>query len=179
MMDERHGSVALKVLRGHTYDDWETIYDDNVVGFYKLVYRQVGNRPDAEDLVSEIFTSALPHVELPASVGKVRAYLVAIARTVIADHWRRHYRVPLSDFPIEAVDNPSIEAAIDDSRVARVHRLLQRLPVNFRRVLELRFLRGYSVRETADAMGISVSNARVMQFRALQRAATMAEEAES
>ena len=181
-MGESHGSGALKVLYGHTYDDWETIYEDNVVGFYKLVYRQVGNRPDAEDLVAEIFTSALPHIDLPASVGKVRAYLVATARTVIADHWRRHHRVPLCDIPIEAVDNPSIEAEVDDSRVARVarvHRLLQRMPDNFRRVLELRFLRGYSVRETADEMGISVSNAKVMQFRALQRAATMVEEADS
>lgn len=173
-MDQHAGFAALKILPGDTYADWETVYDENVAGFYRLVYRQVGNRPDAEDLVAEIFASALPHLNLPATVGEVRAYLVATARTVVADHWRRHYRVPLSDFPVDQVTE-TIESGPDDSHADRVHGLLDRLPANFRRVLELRFLRGYSVRETADEMGISISNAKVMQYRALQRAAAFEE----
>jgi DNA-directed RNA polymerase specialized sigma24 family protein len=42
--------------------------------------------------------------------------------------------------------------------------------VTYRRVLELRFLRGYSIRETALELGLSQANVRVMQFRALNRA---------
>ena len=44
-------------------------------------------------------------------------------------------------------------------------------PANYRSVLEFRFLRGYSIRETAAAMGVSVANAKVLQLRALRRAA--------
>jgi RNA polymerase sigma-70 factor (ECF subfamily) len=37
-------------------------------------------------------------------------------------------------------------------------------------VLELRFLRGYSVRETAQELNLSETNVKVLQFRALNRA---------
>jgi RNA polymerase sigma-70 factor (ECF subfamily) len=49
--------------------------------------------------------------------------------------------------------------------------ILDGLPPNYRSVLEFRFLRGYSIRETATAMGVSVANAKVLQLRALRRAA--------
>ena len=31
------------------YPDWESVYQDNVVGIYQLAFRKVGNAPDAED----------------------------------------------------------------------------------------------------------------------------------
>jgi RNA polymerase sigma-70 factor (ECF subfamily) len=42
-------------------------------------------------------------------------------------------------------------------------------------VLELRFLERLTVAETATAMGISNGNARVLQYRALRRAALLGE----
>jgi RNA polymerase sigma factor (sigma-70 family) len=54
--------------------------------------------------------------------------------------------------------------------------LLGLLPDHFRRILELRFLRGYSVREAAKEMGVTESNARVLQFRALRKAAEFEQE---
>jgi RNA polymerase sigma-70 factor (ECF subfamily) len=49
--------------------------------------------------------------------------------------------------------------------------VLGALPANYRQVLELRFLRGYSLRETAEAMGNTVGAIKVMQLRALRAAA--------
>src|SRR5205809_976102 len=54
--------------------------------------------------------------------------------------------------------------------VLRVDSLLATLPESYRRVLELRFLRGYSVRETAQELNLSETNVKVLQFRALNRA---------
>ena len=54
--------------------------------------------------------------------------------------------------------------------------LLERLPDNYRRILELRFLQAFSVREAADQMGVSVANAKVLQHRALRMAAQTSEE---
>jgi RNA polymerase sigma-70 factor (ECF subfamily) len=59
----------------------------------------------------------------------------------------------------------------DDRASVRVQALLRRLPDHYRRVLELRFLERLSVAETASAMGITSGNARVLQYRALRRAA--------
>src|SRR5260370_23294 len=63
------------------------------------------------------------------------------------------------DSPAEIVCPPAAE------------RTLSALPHNYRRVLELRFLRGYSLRETAVEMDNTVGGIKVMQLRALRAAA--------
>ena len=62
---------------------------NNVERVYRLMFAKVGNRPDAEDLTTEVFLAALRPLRVSASVGEVRAYLLATARTVLAAHWRR------------------------------------------------------------------------------------------
>ena len=73
------------------YPDWDSAYLDNVGRLYRLMLSKVGNRPDAEDLTSEVFRAALGPLRLTASKGEVRAYLLATARTVLASHWRRRH----------------------------------------------------------------------------------------
>jgi RNA polymerase sigma-70 factor (ECF subfamily) len=53
----------------------------------------------------------------------------------------------------------------------RARRILATLPDRYRRILELRFLEACSIKEAAQAMGVSVSNAKVLQHRALRMAA--------
>ena len=53
----------------------------------------------------------------------------------------------------------------------RVRKVLDALPDNYRRILELRFLLGSSIKDSATTMGVSVANAKVLQHRALQLAA--------
>jgi RNA polymerase sigma-70 factor (ECF subfamily) len=158
------------------YPDWESVYQDNVVGIYQLVFRKVGNAADAEDLAEEVLMHTLKTLRLPAPVHNVRSYLVKTARTVLADHWRRHYAardaaIDLQQIPSDALNGPrNVDAA------QRAQRLLALLPENQRNILELRFLRGFSVREAAHELGVTESNARVMQFRALRRAADLERE---
>ena len=52
-----------------------------------------------------------------------------------------------------------------------VQQILDRLPDNYRRVLELRFLHGYSLKEVAAEMKSTVGAIKVMQLRALRAAA--------
>src|SRR5580693_4957553 len=88
---ERARVVPLTPLDDSAYPDWDSAYLDNVGRLYRLMYAKVGNRPDAEDLTSEVFRAALGPLRLTASKGEVRAYLLATARTVLAAHWRRHF----------------------------------------------------------------------------------------
>ena len=53
----------------------------------------------------------------------------------------------------------------------RAGRILARLPDNYRRVLELRFLRGYSIKEVAAELKATPGSVKVMQLRALRAAA--------
>ena len=155
------------------YPDWESVYQDNVVGIYQLVFRKVGNAADAEDLAAEVLLHTLKTLRLPAPVPMVRAYLVKTARTVLADHWRQHYAARDAASELERLP---IEIEASTSAAERAQHLLSLLPDNFSRVLELRFLRGYSVREAASELGVSESNVRVLQFRALRKAAQLERE---
>jgi RNA polymerase sigma-70 factor (ECF subfamily) len=164
----------LRVVDGESYADWETVYADNVVAVYRLVFRQVGNRPDAEDLAEEVFLAALPRLRLPAPIASVRSYLGATVRTVIAEHWRRHYAAPpQAPLPEDVTATPPQPASGDGG--SRVAGLLARLPDRFRQILVLRFLRGLSVGQAAAEMGVTAGNARVLQHRALRRAAELAD----
>lgn len=169
---------GLRVLPHTGPLDWDTIYRRNIVSIYRLLYSKVGNRADAEDLTSQVFLSALPHIRPASSPGEAHAYLVATARTVLADHWRRRLGVKVTvidDNVTAAAPSPETdEAAVDP--LPGIQRLLDLLPPNYRRILTLRFLEMLSVRSAAAAMGVSIANARVLQHRALRRAAELGKE---
>ena len=56
----------------------------------------------------------------------------------------------------------------------QAEQILSALPDRYRQILRLRFLEGCTVAETAQALGISTANAKVLQHRALRRAAQIA-----
>ena len=166
----------LHVVDDDVYGDWESVYRDNVDRLYRLMYARVGNRADAEDLTSEVFSTALRPLRLPSSKGQVRAYLLLTAKTVLASYWRRRLGQPVTaidpDTDIAYLTEPSAVEVASDAP-ARATKILQALPDRYRRILELRFLEACSIKEAARSMGISVSNAKVLQHRALRMAANV------
>lgn len=175
--------VKLRLVGPDAYPDWEAVYQDNVDRVYGMMFAKVGNRADAEDLTAEVFLAALGPLRVSASVGEVKAYLSATARTVLVGHWRRHYGreitvlAELPDVPAPVPEDDDDQAVpAGAAAAAEAADLLAGLPEKYGQVLRLRFMQGYSVRDTATAMGISVSNAKVLQHRALRRAAQLMEE---
>jgi len=163
---------------GEVYVDWNAIYTDNIGWIYRLMFAKVGNRPDAEDLTAEVFLAALRPLRTSASVPEVRAYLLATARTVLAAHWRRTLGREITTLDLEqmaaAVSDPDPASDISKATVQHAEALLAALPERYRRILQLRFLDSYSIREAAVELGISMANAKVLQHRALRLAAEVA-----
>jgi RNA polymerase sigma-70 factor (ECF subfamily) len=156
------------------YADWESVYRDNVERLYRLMYARVGNRADAEDLTSEVFRTALGPLRLDSSKGEVRSYLLTTAQTVLASHWRRTLGLQVTSIDPGSDMNALIEPSkINEPTDApqRAGRILATLPDRYRRILELRFLEACTIKEAAHAMNVSVSNAKVLQHRALHMAA--------
>jgi RNA polymerase sigma-70 factor (ECF subfamily) len=164
-------------LRTAAYPDWEAIYADNVSRVYRLMFAKVGNRPDAEDLTSQVFLAAYGSLRTSRSVGEVQAYLLATARTTLAEHWRRTLGHQVSEIAVEQVDLEEFTgpARRDDDQPGdapdRIARILDALPERHRAILTLRFLRGYTIKQAAAELGVSVGNAKVLQHRALRQAA--------
>lgn len=159
--------------------DWDAVYRENVEWVYRLLFARVGNRPDAEDLTSEVFTAALRSMRTTASPPQVRAYLATTARTVLAGYWRRTMRRQVTTLDLASLladADPAAPSAQDAAK--RAERIIAELPERYRRILQLRFLRAYSVREAAAELGVSVANAKVLQHRAVRLAAQAAKRLE-
>jgi RNA polymerase sigma factor (sigma-70 family) len=167
----------LRAVPDAGYPDWEAVYLDNATWVYRTIYARVGNRADTEDLTAEVFLAALRPLRLTASVGEVRGYLRATARTVLAAHWRETLGLEITS--IDDIDQPPESEEAISSAPRRVAEVLHRMPDNYRRILELRFLQGRSIKESAAELGVSVANAKVLQHRALRLAAQVNEKGES
>jgi RNA polymerase sigma-70 factor (ECF subfamily) len=156
------------------YAGWDEIYRDNVERVYRIMFAKVGNRADAEDLTAEVFMTALRPLRVSASVGEVRAYLLATARTVLAGYWRRTLGLPVTTLDEERVETAFVDRDDDAEAIARAEAILRALPPRQERILRLRFLQACSVRDAATELGVTVSNAKVLQHRALRQAAEVA-----
>ena len=122
-----------------------------------------------------MFLEALPRLRSSASGGEIHTYLVMTARTTLAAHWRRRLGVQVTtiDENLVSAEGPA-SAGCGSAASHPAHP--RQAASNYRRVLKLRFLERCSVGETATRMGISAGNARVVQYRALQRAAELGQE---
>jgi RNA polymerase sigma factor (sigma-70 family) len=163
-------SRPLRLVSDGRYSDWEAVYTDNATWVYRTIFARVGNRADAEDLTAEVFLAALRPLRITATVAEVRAYLRATARTVLAAHWREALGREVTSIHDIGMAAPDSEEAISTAP-QRVHAVLDVLPANYRRILELRFLQNRSIKDSAAELGVTVANAKVLQHRALRLAA--------
>ena len=158
----------------------QKLYAENVTAIYRFIYSKVGNREEAEDLTSQVFIKAVRNVDGTRDAQSVQSWLFQVARTTIADYWRDFYRLRTDS--LDDLLTAGWEAAIHEEMAQpeqhseQVQYILSRLPARYREVLTYRFLLNYSIRETAERMGLTEANVKVLQFRALKKAAGNGEE---
>lgn len=142
----------------------------------RYIFSRVGEHALAEDLTSTVFLKALRWLREDQSAASARGWLYATARTTIADYWqeRSQYEVhPLSELEKQFAFQDESEDQAGQQAALRVQRVLSLLPERERDVLSLRYLQGYSAAEIAKALGTSAGHIRVLQLRALRRAAQL------
>lgn len=169
-MDQVSAAVADSTQATPSLD---TAFRENAAQLYRFIYSKVGSGPLAEDLTSEVFLKAARWLQHDRSADSVRGWLYATARTTIVDHWRRQAQI--ETLPLESWEDVLFcgRDPVEETRRTRerAQRLLTLLPEREREVLALRFLRGYNAAEIGRALGLSPGNVRVLQLRALRRAA--------
>lgn len=145
---------------------------------YRYIYSKVGQGALAEDLTSTVFLKALRWLQQERSQESIRGWLYATARTTIADYWQEQGRYEHLPLEMMAEEIAEIAELADPALAARlrVQYLLEHLPARERLILTLRYLHGYSAAEVAQELGLSAGNVRVLQLRALRRAARLEQE---
>lgn len=146
------------------------LYENSFDRVYAFIARRVRDRNEAEDLTSEVFHQALaglPRFEWRGA--PFAAWLFKIASNAIIDRSKRAAKEQQTPaiLGLPADVNPQeIEDEIEQR--ARLFQLVDRLPVDQRRVIGMRFAEEKSIREIATELGRSEGAVKQLQFRALQ-----------
>jgi len=144
------------------------LYEENFERIYAFVARRVRNRDDAEDITAEVFRDALSNLARFEWRGApFAAWLYKIAANAIADRWHRAAKEQAT----VAADPPDSSAKIDPEEIerrTRLFRMVADLPNDQRRVIEMRFADGKSIREIAQELRRTDGAIKQLQFRGLR-----------
>lgn len=151
------------------------IYDRYITLIYRYVMSRMGNPTEAEDITQEVFLRVAENIhrfewrpDVPFS-----AWLYRIAQNQIITHHRRAASRPsgVSADDLDVEDSrPGPESIVEYTfTVQELADACRKLPAAQRDVISLRFGSDLSVRETAEILGKTENNVKVLQHKAIQK----------
>jgi RNA polymerase sigma-70 factor, ECF subfamily len=158
------------------------LYDEALPHVYGYLLSRCGGRVAvAQDLTTQAFLAAVQAVRRDPNARLTKAWLVAVARNKLVDHWRRQAR---EERGLRTVAGDQVgfhdpwDAELDALRAQDV---LQRLSAHHRMVLTLRYLDDLPVPEVAALIGRTVhaTEALLVRARAAFRRAYTEDEADA
>jgi RNA polymerase sigma-70 factor (ECF subfamily) len=160
----------------------EDIYDEHVWHVYAFFAYRVGSRDDAEDLTQMTFeraTRALGRYD--SKRASILTWLIAIARNLLVDHYRRGtaraQTRPLEDADLNRPDLLAADASVKALGLApELANALSALSDRDREVVALRYGADLSGPEIAVLTKLSLANVQQILSRALRRMRVLIEE---
>jgi len=158
------------------------IYERYLDTVFRFIYFRVTNRQLAEDLTAETFLRALKRIGSVSWQGRdLGAWLVTIARNLVADYFKSgRYRFEVATGDVLDADggwadaqqrgpegSPEL-AVVDHITNVALLKAVRQLNPEQRECIVLRFLQGFSVAETAQAMGKNEGAIKALQYRAVR-----------
>ena len=134
--------------------------------------RYLGNSPEAEDAVQEIFIELWRKADrFEPSLGSETAFVMTLARRRLLDARRRSSRqpewTPLEEAG-ESLAEPAAEGLEDDESVQALS-VLRALPAEQQQVLELSLRDGWTHSEIASRLALPLGTVKTQLRRGLQR----------
>jgi RNA polymerase sigma-70 factor (ECF subfamily) len=177
----------LELLRRAREGDFEA-FSSLVERFQRRVFavarRIVGNQHDAEDITQQTFLSVMDHLDDFREESSVATWILRIATNHALKLLRKRRGLPTESIDAPAGDGEDSYATLphpefiaqwrdEPARLAQqrevrqlIDAALDELPEKYRVVFVLRDVEGLSVKETAEALGLSESNVKVRLLRA-------------
>lgn len=126
---------------------------------YRIAYRLVDNKDDAEDIVQEAFLRLWNRPKLwnPCKGAKFTTWFYKVVINLCVDHQRKKRPLGLTEEMEFADGNPGHEALLENhQRRSLLERFISDLPDRQRQALALCFYEGVSNHEAADMMDVTV-----------------------
>ena len=146
------------------------LYRRYVTSVYRYLYSRVGNTTDTEDLTAQVFTEALEGLHRYRERGSFAAWLFAIARHKVVDHYRRHR----SHLPLDEVRDGAdgsgdpLARVVQHEALRRLASLVTQLDEEKQELLRLRFAAGLTFGQVAAVVGRSEGSVKMAVHRLLR-----------
>ncbi len=141
---------------------FEQLYLQQLPGLYRLAMSILHHREDAQDAVQQSVLEAWKKVDHIRG-GKEKAYLARIVINECHNIQRRRQRVtPVFAFPEQSKDNLTAEVCV-------LKESLNAIPEKLRTPFLLVYMEGYSEKEAAEALGITLYSVKSRLKRSKQK----------
>ena len=169
-LDAIEPSLISRARRGEA-DAVAELYRLHSPTIFRYFYFRVNDRGTAEDLTGEVFVKMVEGLPRYEERGvPITAWLFRMAHDRLVDHHRRstvRQTEELSDS--QEAEGPSTEALIlERAEMRRVRDLIEGLTEDQRTVIQMRFVEGYSLEETARLLKKTTGAVKALQHRALR-----------
>lgn len=135
-----------------TLGEFNAFVDEHGPALYRMAYRMVGDRHEAEDMVQEAFRSAWKSRDGYIAGRGDRAWLASILRRRIVDRWRKNAPpTTLAGDGQEEFGAPGVDPLADEYTDEMQHALNQ-LPPELRETLLLVVVGELTHQEVADML---------------------------
>jgi RNA polymerase sigma-70 factor (ECF subfamily) len=161
-------TVNVVAAQGGSEPAWRQLFAWHFDGVYRFCLAlTAGRRELAEETAQQVFVTAAQQIgRFDPQRGEFRAWLLGIARNrflvLRAKEYRRRHHESLSR------ERCGGQAEGHEADV-RVHETLARLPAEYRRALESKYLRRVTMKEMAEADGSSIEAIESLLRRARDR----------
>jgi RNA polymerase sigma-70 factor (ECF subfamily) len=150
------------------------LYDSYFPRVYRYVLARTGSPPEAEDITEETFLRMLTGIgDFKWRQAPFAAWVFRIAHNQVITHARkngnRRNHAPLTEGMTDAATNTLSQVVEDHLSCQEILEAAKLLPSAQRQVFWLRMAVGFSVRDTARALGKTDVNVKVLQHKAIAR----------
>jgi RNA polymerase sigma-70 factor (ECF subfamily) len=159
-----HEGLALAL----TQAEFNDLVENHGAALYRMAYRMIGDRHEAEDMVQEAFRSAWKSRARYQSGRGDRAWLASILRRRVIDRWRK--RPPPGVLPGEATIEVGVEPdPLADQYTDEMQHALDSLPRELRETLLLVVVGELTHQEAADVLEVPLGTVLSRVSRARKR----------
>lgn len=147
------------------------LYDKYFPAVYRYLSWQTSRAEDAEDLTSSTMLAMAKGLKNWRGEASFKNWLYQIAKYQLSA-WikKNHYDLPLAPLTDIISDNSDwIDLDVQKSQINKLNKVLAKLSLRDQKLLRFRYLSKYSVKETAEELGITESNVKIKTMRLLEK----------
>jgi len=174
-MDQKtEAEIVVRILKGEK-QTYALLIEEYKNPIYNLAWRMTGNLHDAEDLAQETFIRAYQNLARYDVNKKFFTWLYTIGINLIRNHLKKNSNPndPLTEINISSAsrtqENPTAEGnLLAEEKMIKLEKSLQKLPVDLREAIVLKFYQNLTFEEVSAITGDSLSAVKMRIYRGLE-----------